>query len=339
MEEIEKVDPRLYEEMGGKKIADKKEKVHTLKPEEKKKKLVEVVEEARTLRGKAEELESPSIKQKIEQLNQILNENTEEKNGEIQKKEDHVKNKLVSLVDKDARHGAKSDKKTFTGYKANVMKSEDGFVTNIETTPGNTYDGDVLLPLVDEMTANGSKPEKVVGDTHYGSAENRFQMLQRGITLVAPLKEEFNPAGLFSQQKFNLDETGISCPAGNRTMISNFSEKDGTKTFYFKKEICGQCVLKNKCTKQERRTVTIGKHHELIMEAKEYNKTQNFKDDMKERSHIEPKHSEMKLLHGLVRAKYWGLTKVNIQSIITGIAVNVKRLANVLGSGCCLKAC
>jgi IS5 family transposase len=337
MEEIGKVDHRLYEEMGGKKAADKKEKVHTLKPEEKKKKLVEVVEEARTLRGKAEELESPSIRQKIEQLNLILNENTEEKDGEIQKKEDHVKNKLVSLVDKDARHGAKSDKKTFTGYKANVVKSEDGFVTNIETTPGNTYDGDALLQLVDEMTANGSKPEKVVGDTHYGSAENRFQMLQRGITLVAPLKEDSNPTGLFSQEIFSLDETGISCPAGNRTMISNFSEKEGTTTFYFKKEICGNCVLKNKCTKQERRTVTIGKHHELIMEAKEYNKTQNFKDDMKERSHIEPKHSEMKLLHGLVRARYWGLPKVNIQSIITSIAVNVKRLANVIASGCCPK--
>ena len=339
MEEIENADPRLYEEMGGKKIADKKEKVHTLKPEEKKKKLVEVVEEARAIKGKADELESPSVKQKIELLNRILNENTEEKDGEVQKKKDHVKDKLVSLVDKDARHGAKSDKKTFTGYKANVMKSEDGFVTNIETTPGNTYDGDILLSLVDEMTANGSKPEKVAGDTHYGSAENRFQMLQRKITLVAPLKEDFNPAGLFSQQKFNLDETVISCPAGNRTMISNFNEKEGTTTFYFKKEICGQCVLKNKCTKQERRTVTIGKHHELIVEAKKYNKTQNFKDDMKERSHIEPKHAEMKRSHGLVRAKYWGLPKVNIQSIITSITVNVKRLANVIGSGCCLKAC
>ena len=93
-------------------------------------------------------------------------------------------------------------------------------------------------------------------------------MLQRWITLVAPLKEDFNPSGLFSQQKFNQDETGISCPAGNRTMISNFNENEGTKTFYFKKEICGQCVLKDKCTKPERRTVTIGKHHELIMVAK-----------------------------------------------------------------------
>jgi IS5 family transposase len=86
MEEIEKVDPRLYEELGGKKTADKKERLHTLKPEEKKKKLVEVVEEARAIRGKAEKLESPSVQQKIEQLNQILNENTEERNGKIQKK-------------------------------------------------------------------------------------------------------------------------------------------------------------------------------------------------------------------------------------------------------------
>ncbi len=339
MQEIEKADPKLYEELGGKKTADKKEKIHTLKPEEKKKKLVDVVEEARTIRNKAEKLESPSVKQKIEQLNQILNENIEEKNGEVQKKKEHVKDKLVSLVDKDARHGAKSDEKTFTGYKANVMKSEDGFVTNVITTPGNTYDGDLLVPLVDEKTANSSKPEKVGGDTHYGSAENRFQMFQRGVTIVAPLKEDSNPTGLLSQEKFVLDETGVTCPAGNRTMISNFNKKEGTTTFYFKREICQECVLKDKCTKQGGRTVTIGKHHKLIKEAKEYNKTQEFKDDMKERAHIEPKHAEMKRFHGLARAKYWGLPKMNIQSIITAITVNVKRLANVISSVCYLKTC
>jgi len=335
MNEIEKVDIELYEELGGKKVADKKEKVHKLNPEEKKKKLIEVVEEASALKRKAEKLESPAVKKAIWQLNEILNENVEEKNGETQKKEDHVKDKLVSLVDKDARHGAKSDKKTFTGYKANTMKSKDGFVTDIKISPGNTYDGDMLLQLVDDMTANGSKPKKVTGDTHYGSAENRYEMSRREIILIAPFREESNPTGLFSQQKFVLDETGISCPSGNRTMISNFNEKEGTTTFYFKKEICQQCILRRQCTKQDRRTVTIAKHHELIMKAKEYNKTDEFKNDMKERSHIEPKHAEMKLLHGLARAKYWGLSKLNIQSIITGIVVNVKRLANAIASGCC----
>jgi transposase len=230
MEEVEKVNPELYEELGGKKTADKKEKVHTLKPEEKKKKLVEVVEEARTIRNKAEVLESPSVKQKIEQLNRILNENVEEKNGEVQKKKEHVEDKLVSLVDKDARHGAKSNAKTFTGYKGNVMKSEDGFTTNIIGTSGNTYDGDILVPLVDEKTENSSKPPKIAGDSHYGSAENRYQMSLRGITIVAPIKEDFNPTGLLPQERFVLDKTGVVCPAGNRTMISNHNEKNGTTT-------------------------------------------------------------------------------------------------------------
>lgn len=339
MEELEKVDHELYEELGGKRIADKKEKIHTLKPEEKKRKLVEVVEEARAIKSKAQKLESPSVNQKIEQLNQILNENIEEKNGDVQKKKEHVKGKLVSLVDKDARHGAKSDEKPFTGYKANIMESEDGFVTNIKGTSGNTYDGDILVPLVDEKTENSSKPPKIEGDTHYGSAENRFQMFTRGITIVAPLREDFNPTGLLSQEKFALDKTGVTCPAGNRTMISNHNEKDGTTTFYFKIEICNQCALKDQCTKQDRRTITIGKHHELVMEAREYNKTQDFKDDMKDRAHIEPKQAEMKRFHGMARAKYWGLSKVNIQFIITAITVNVKRFANVIGSVCYLKTC
>lgn len=161
----------------------------------------------------------------------------------------------------------------------------------------------------------------------------------RGITIVAPLKEDFNPTGLLSQEKFILDKTGVTCPAGNRTMISNRNEKDGTTTFYFKKEICQQCALKDQCTKQDGRTITIGKHHELIKEAKEYNKTQDFKDDMRERAHIEPKHAEMKRFHGMARAKYWGLPKVNVQFIITAITVKVKRFANVIGSVCYLKTC
>lgn len=74
--------------------------------------------------------------------------------------------------------------------------------------------------------------------------------------------------------KFVLDKTGVTCPAGNRTMISNYNEKE---------------------------------------------------DDMKERAHIEPKNAEMKRFHGMARAKYWGLPKVNVQFIITAIVVNVKR--------------
>ncbi len=125
----------------------------------------------------------------------------------------------------------------------------------------------------------------------------------------------------FSQDMFTIAVTGVTCPAGCRTMISNKNEKTGTTTFYFKKDVCQHCVLKEACTKQDGRTITIGPYHDLIVEAKKYNETQDFNDDMKERAHIEPKHSEMKRNHGMVRAKYWGISKVNIQLIITAITV------------------
>jgi F0F1-type ATP synthase membrane subunit b/b' len=99
--------------LGGEKTSNKKEKIHTNKLEEKKKKLVDVVEEAKAIRNKAEKLESASVNQKIEQLNQILNENIEETNGNIQKKKEHVKDKTVSFVDTDARHGAKSNSRGY----------------------------------------------------------------------------------------------------------------------------------------------------------------------------------------------------------------------------------
>jgi len=72
------------------------------------------------------------------------------------------------------------------------MMSDDGFVTNITTTVGNGYDDDVLVPLVDENIENSSKHEKIGEDTHCGSADNRYEMSTRGITLVAPFRQYFN---------------------------------------------------------------------------------------------------------------------------------------------------
>ena len=177
MEEPEKVDPELFQEQGGKKTVDKSEKVHTLGTEEKKKKLVDVVEEDRRIIDKVEK-SCTQVQEKIKLLRQVINENIEEKNNKIQKRKINVKykvkDKLVSLIDKDASHGAKSDQKRFTGHKANSMMSEDGFIANIIVTTGNTYDSDVLISLVNEKIDNSSKPSKIWRETYYGIANNRL---------------------------------------------------------------------------------------------------------------------------------------------------------------------
>lgn len=238
----------------------------------------------------------------------------------------------MSLVDKDARHGAKSDKKKFTGYKVNSIMSEDGFIKNINATQGNSYDGDILIPLIDEMIEHGFNASEVVGDTAYGEVDNRNKLLLKGITVVAPFKKETNK-GVFPQSKFTIEEHGVICPAGCRTMVWNHNKKTETITFYFNKNDCGNCKLKEKCTVQKRRTITISQHYELLKRAREYNKTDHFKEDMKQRAHIEPKQGEMKRYHGLERAKYWGLPKMNIQATMSAIVVNVKRFITMNSCG------
>jgi transposase len=83
--------------------------------------------------------------------------------------------------------------------------------------------------------------------------------------------------------------------------------------------------LKQKCTKLDHRTITVSKHYSIFREAKRYSKSQDYKDDMKMRAHIEPKQGEMKRFHGLNRAKFWGIEKLNVQAMLTGIVVNLKR--------------
>jgi len=332
MKAIQEIDPDLYEELGGEKTVNDDKKVYKLSPEEKESKLVELVIKAKEINQKSESIEG-KVGEKTKQLKRILNENIEENENKIVKKREKSKDRLVSVVDKDARHGAKSDEKKFTGYKVNSVMSEDGFIKNINATPGNSYDGDVLIPLIDEMVDQGFSTNEVVGDTAYGEVDNRKKLLLKGISVTAPFKKESNKNGLFPQSKFSIEKNAVVCPAGCRTMIWNHNKKTEKITFFFKKKDCRNCKLKQKCTVKENRTITISEHYELLKKAKEYNRTDDFKEDMKQRAHIEPKQGEMKRYHGMQRAKYWGLPKMNIQAIISAIVVNVKRFVTLDSCG------
>lgn len=326
---LKKVDPKLYKELGGKKQVLKKEQVYKLNQKEKEEKLVEIVKEAKKVIQKTERFEEP-IKEKVEVLKRILGENIQEDEGNISRRNGQVKDRIVNPVDPDARHGAKSDDKKFVGYKVNSTMSEDGFITNINATHGNSYDGDLLLPLIDKGLANGQMISKIVADGAYGSATNRFEMLKRNGVLIAPVSKDANTSGdYYPQAMFSIDESGVTCPAGHRTMISYYNKRTGTTLYHFKKSDCQNCSLKQKCTKLDHRTITVSKHYSIFEEAKRYSKSQEYKDDMKMRAHIEPKQGEMKRFHGLERAKFWGIEKLNVQAILTGIVVNIKRFVKL----------
>lgn len=106
-----------------------------------------------------------------------------------------------------------------------------------------------------------------------------------------------------------------------------YDSAKSSMVFHFPMTSCKVCPMKAQCTnaKEGRRTVRIFDWQEATYESEVYNRTENFKKDMKLRQPIEGKFSEMKRFHGLVRAKYRGLKKVSLQCYFTTALINIKR--------------
>lgn len=249
-------------------------------------------------------------------------------------RKDKGKARIVSTVDPDVRWGAKSDDKKFAGYKAHSTMTDGGFITNIEATPGGVTDDKPAVPLAEhQKERHGIVPEKMRGDAAYGTIDNRKDFKELGIQLVAPEKTS-NGKGGFPKDMFEFDEENgiMTCPAGMKTTVRYYNKGSRSNVYHFDKAQCGPCLIKEGCTKRAFRTVSIHEDYAIQEEAKEYNATEDYKEDTKMRAHIEPKQAEMKRFHGLKRAIYRGLERVNIQALYTAMVVNLKRMVTVLFS-------
>jgi transposase, IS5 family len=93
MKAIQETGPDLYEELGGAKTVNDGKKVYRLSPEERESKLVELVKKAREINPKSESIEG-KVSEKTQQLKRILNENMEENENKIVKKQIRLKTDL-----------------------------------------------------------------------------------------------------------------------------------------------------------------------------------------------------------------------------------------------------
>ena len=81
--------------------------------------------------------------------------------------------------DKDARHGYKSERKPFFGYKAHAsMDSDSELITKLDTTPGNASDGKEFPKVVDTQS------RMTTADKAYDSNKNH-RLLKRKRTTSA----------------------------------------------------------------------------------------------------------------------------------------------------------
>jgi hypothetical protein len=229
------------------------------------------------------------------------------------------------------------------GYKAQIMetytKEEDklegdslNLITHVEIHPAHVHDTHALKPALEEADSRGTKPEQVLGDTHYGGEKNKKFCEGIGVKLIAPVP---GPKPEQDFEGFSFDRGTrelLQCPNGYAPEEIRHNRK-GTITAYFKDENCGVCPIKETCpVKQGKRGFRIRyrKDHIESMFYRREQKTERFQQEYKYRAGIEATNSRYVNMTGVRRLRYRGLKRVKYAAILKALGINLFRVTKFL---------
>jgi Transposase DDE domain/Transposase domain (DUF772) len=234
--------------------------------------------------------------------------------------------RVISTVDPDARHGHRSRRDRYDGYKLHVSVDVDSdlFIAGQATT-ATTGDGEILADLLDDDPVAVAE---VIGDTHYGSTENRRILAEDGVELTAPAQPAAAPKGYFSKDDFtiDLDAGTVTCPAGHTATIPTTTSPRRQARFHASG--CSACPLRDRCTQRAGGWVGGGhRDEELLITARQARWTSEFRDRYRERARVERKNSQLKSRQ--TKVPWRGLRKANAWLKLRMAALNLDRLGRM----------
>ncbi len=235
-----------------------------------------------------------------------------------------ARDRTISTVDPEARHGHKSSNRRFDGYKTHVSVDPDSeLIAAATATAGNTPDRDAVEDLLAESGADpeGPKPE-VVGDSAYADGATLDALSEQGYEVVAKVPPARNGTGGFTKDRFGIDleASTVTCPAAHTVAITP-GRRGGRAGFA---PHCACCPLRADCTASSSgRSITIHPHEAALQRAKAAQQTEEWKTRYRSDRPI----VERKIAHFTRRA--WGGRKARVRGL-ERIRTDVATRAGVL---------
>ena len=293
--------------------------------------VVEADELIQWAKEQADFLKDKTLQERLCCLDRILRERiVRNADGTISKTDPStVKDLLVSAHDIEARFGCKG-KIHWRGYKvATVQVGDTGFLAAADALAANQHDGESLSFLVDELPLSQVKNPTIIGDTHYGAAEDRLEMASKKVRVIAPVTKMQHGLAL-EEEGFVIssDHQILTCPQ-EYCFTKPYEVKYGHQFHLLltKKSPCNSCPLVNKCFGgKKRRTVFIHKHYEVLLAAEKEAKTSEFRAAMKLRARIEAKQNELANHYGLRRTFYSDRRNLVYAARMRSLGANFSRL-------------
>jgi IS5 family transposase len=242
-----------------------------------------------------------------------------------------AKDRTISTVDTEARHGHKSANRHFDGYKTHLsIDPESELIDEVAVTAANAPDAQAVTDLLANHADDTEKPE-VMGDSAYGSAAARKALEDQGYPVTAKAAPVRNSTGGFSKEDFavDLDAGDVTCPAGHSAPVHFGRTGEGKASF---KGHCRHCPLKDQCTPSARgRTISVHPQEALLRRARAEQKSPEWQARYKSTRPI----VERKIGHftrrpwGGRKARVRGTKRVTTDVLTRAAALNWARLATL----------
>jgi transposase len=246
--------------------------------------------------------------------------------------------RTVSLADPDTRFGFHHG--SYCGYSLDVLMDADSeFVTTLDVLPANGDEAADAAALVrQEEQTHGNDVQALSGDSALFQGEELRELSDPdGLALevfVPPIKPR--QTKYFTPEEFSLDETGatLRCPAGQVATFRGRNCRDTGWVYRFRRDDCAACPLLEKCMpklpKEQGRAVNKGEYVAEYAAARAKALTAEYAAVRKTHRKVERKLGEIMRHHGGRRARCRGRPKVLIQELMATLAVNVRRLVQIL---------
>ena len=254
------------------------------------------------------------------------------------------KDRMVSVHDPEMRHGHKSSRRRFNGYKAAIVVDTDSqLITAVDVLPGNAPDNLGALELVEQSEAStGSVVDEAMGDAAYGDGGTRQTFADAGRQLVAKVPGRPDRKH-FPKNDFHLDLAAGSCtcPAGQVThaIVPAGKRTDRTgrvyrlQAFQFDGAVCWVCPLRSQCIAaqgRQGRRVQIHPQEALLQQARALQQSAAYDEYRARRVVVEHRLARLVQL-GIRQARYFGRVKTKFQLYLAATVANLTLMAGKIG--------
>jgi hypothetical protein len=255
----------------------------------------------------ADRVNQPPLKEALALVERIIQQDLEpDPDGKgMRIKRGVTKDRLISVVDPDMRHGRKSKSKLFNGYKRHIARELDsGLILAATVRPANEPEHNAADILRPEIEAHGKVAELHIDRGYLASlwTHDRFKTGQRILAKPwTPRNGDRFPKTAFV---IDLDRGVVRCPQERTAKIHLQVAK-------FAASHCDTCPCRQRCTRAKPghgRTISIHPDERLLIQLRSLKSTPEGRRGLRERTAIEHALAHVTRRQG-PRARYVGIRK------------------------------